>query len=83
MKKISLFAVGILAAVSLTACGTDAGAQGAESCMKDGSYAIGCETTIQYKGRPLDCVMAGVHGGVALSCDFVKYHESSTSTGGF
>jgi hypothetical protein len=80
MKKIALLATGLLTAAFLTACGTDAGAEEAASCMIDGSYAIGCEVTVEYKGRPLNCVTAGVHGGVALSCDFVEYHNSVGAT---
>jgi hypothetical protein len=65
--KRGLVAVAVLAGLALTGCATT------ENPDFD-------ETTVDYQGRPLDCVTwQGSHGEVGLTCDFVKYHEQSSS----
>lgn len=75
MRKIALVTVGLVAAVSLTACGTTPGGQRVESCQIDGATAAGCPVTIDYNGSPLNCITwDGSHGETGLTCDFVEYH---------
>jgi hypothetical protein len=64
----------LLIAPAFVACGTTPGAQEIQDCESGGNNAVGCEVTIQYNGRPLNCVSwSGSHGEVGLTCDFVQY----------
>jgi hypothetical protein len=74
--KIKMAIVGLLAVPALTACATDAGSQRVSDCETNGDNAVGCTATIQYQGKPLNCVTwSGSHGEVGLTCDFVEYHS--------
>lgn len=77
MRKITLALVGIVTAVSLTACADAApDSQEITSCGGDMDYGVGCAVTVTYKGNPLNCVSwDGSHGEVGLNCDFVEYNR--------
>ena len=53
--------------VSLTGCGNNDTPTG---------YADGGVITVDYNGKPLNCVTwNGSHGEEGRTCDFVEYHE--------
>ena len=75
MKKIALALVTVLALSSCADAQPDA--QEIVSCGGDVKAGAGCAVTIQYNGKPLNCVSwDGSHGETGLSCDFVEYHNS-------
>jgi hypothetical protein len=66
-RRLGFVAVAVVAGIALTGCNT----------TESPSHT---ETTIDYKGRPLDCITwDGSHGEVGMTCDFVGYHEQSSS----
>lgn len=79
MRKIAMLAAGTIVAFSLTSCAdAQPGATDITACGGDVEKSAGCETTIMYKGQPLNCVTwDGSHGEVGLTCDFVEYHARS------
>lgn len=74
MRKFPALAAAAALAMTLTACGADAG--DASRVEEDGP-AKGV-VTIQYDGKPLDCITwYGSHSELGMTCDFVKYHLDS------
>lgn len=71
MKKFAL--VTLAASVfALTGCSADSGDQ---SRVGDDDTPAEGVVTVQYDGKPLDCVTwLGSHQEIGMTCDFVKYH---------
>ena len=73
MKKIAL---AIVAAVALTGCGSVDEGDG----RVNGNDNLNGTITIQYDGRPLDCIVfEGYRYADNYVCDFVKYHAEQES----
>lgn len=64
MKKIAL---AIVAVIALSGCGS----------VEEGNPASGV-VTIQYNGRPLDCLVFEGSYAKNYACDFVKYHANDS-----
>jgi hypothetical protein len=76
MRRIAFIVAGFLIGLSLVACSESPDAQDVPECKSGGlSNGTGCAVTIDYKGKPLNCVSwQGSHGETGLTCDFVEYH---------
>lgn len=73
MKKTLAIVSAAVIALTLGGCVSDAHVE--EKARDTAATQV---ITVEYKGKPLDCITwTGYAGEVGMTCDFVKYHAEN------